>query len=222
MPLFPLCHIKLAETVNEKCYLFSCKQGFVHFFLQNADFKLAFCFFQLVQPLLGGWGKNPCLNSVEHIVNTFFRFCKLFFQKWQVGAFFLLQLHQRINQPLHDFIIHNCFHGIIDNQIFNPVFLDRFLVTELLFLSIHTAIITVYFHCMACAAFSHHERAAFPTVQLRCQKVIILGFVTGRSFFVLCQPFLYPFKQLFRDNRRNTVLLDYITIAVFSHVTAVL
>ena len=75
---------------------------------------------------------------------------------------------------------------------------------------------------MACAAFSHHERAAFPTVQLRCQKVIVLGFVTSGSLFVLRQPFLYPFKQLFRDNRRNTVLLDYITIAVFSHVTAVL
>ena len=25
LPLFPLCHIKFAETVNEKCYLFSCK-----------------------------------------------------------------------------------------------------------------------------------------------------------------------------------------------------
>lgn len=86
----------------------------MHFFLQNADFKLAFCFFQLVQPLLGGWGKNPCLNSVEHIVNTFFRFCKLLFQKRQIGAFFLLQLHQRINQSFHDFIIHNCFHTVIE------------------------------------------------------------------------------------------------------------
>ena len=55
----------------------------------------------------GGW-------SHEHIVNTFFRFCKLLFQKRQIGAFFLLQLHQRINQSFHDFIIHNCFHTVIE------------------------------------------------------------------------------------------------------------
>lgn len=114
LPLFPLCHIKFTEAVNEKCYLFSCKQGLVHFLLQNADFKLAFGFLQLVQSLLGGRSKNPCLNGVEHIVNTFFRFCKLLFQKRQIGAFFLLQLHQRINQSFHDFIIHNCFHTVIE------------------------------------------------------------------------------------------------------------
>ncbi|RHQ90380.1 hypothetical protein DWX76_09690 [Clostridium sp. AF21-20LB] len=53
-------------------------------------------------------------TGVEHIVNTFFRFCKLLFQKRQIGAFFLLQLHQRINQSFHDFIIHNCFHTVIE------------------------------------------------------------------------------------------------------------
>lgn len=76
-----------------------------------------------------------------------------FFQKGQVGAFSFLQFHKRINQPFHDFIIHNRFHGIVDNQIFNPVFLDSFLIAEFLFLGIHTAIIVVYFHRMACAAF---------------------------------------------------------------------
>ena len=48
LPLFPLCYIKFAETVNEESYLFSCKHGLVHFFLQNADFKLALGFLQLV------------------------------------------------------------------------------------------------------------------------------------------------------------------------------
>ena len=101
LPLFPLCHIKFTEAVNEKCYLFSCKQGLVHFLLQNADFKLPFGFLQLVQSLLGGRSKNPCLNGVENIVNTFFRFCKLLFQKRQmVLSFFCNSISVSISRSM--------------------------------------------------------------------------------------------------------------------------
>ena len=103
LPLFPLCYIKFSRTINKECYLFSCKHGLVHFFLQNADFKLPLGFLQLVQPFLGRRCENPGLNSVEHIVSAFF-VSTSFFSKEAGRRFSFLQFHKRINQPfLHQF-----------------------------------------------------------------------------------------------------------------------
>lgn len=103
----------------------------------------------------------------------------LFFKKGKsVLSFFCNSISISISRSMtSSFII---TYGIVDNQIFNPVFLNRFLITEFLFLDVYTTIIAVYFHRVACATFSNHKGAAFSTVQPRCQKVIVfLNYIIG-------------------------------------------
>lgn len=99
----------------------------------------------------------------------------LFFKKGKsVLSFFCHSISVSISRSMtSSFII---TYGIVDNQIFNPVFL----ITEFLFLDVYTTIIAVYFHRVACATFSNHKGAAFSTVQPRCQKVIVfLNYIIG-------------------------------------------
>ena len=75
-----------------------------------------------------GGGQNTLLDGVQQVFNALRRFRKLFFQKGNVGVLPPLEVHQLVRQRLHDGIIVHHAHGLPDNKLLYPLFLDRFLV----------------------------------------------------------------------------------------------
>lgn len=60
------------------------------------------------------------------------------------------------------------------------------------------------------------------TEDIPCYKyVIVLCLMTGRGFLVFAHSLLHPVKQFFRDNGRNTIWHNYITVAVFPDIAAI-
>lgn len=57
--------------------------------------------------------------------------------------------------------------------------------------------------------------------QLGGQQIIVLGFMTSRGFSVLRQLLLNPIKQVLRNNRRNSIGYNDISIFVLSNVAAI-
>ena len=105
------------------------KDFFVHFgfsqlFFRNACFKLTLGFFQLLQPLLGGTGQDSSLNGVQHILDTRFRIPELLFIEWNVGVLLILQFHHLGDDGFHSGIVFHKLHGLVDYQIFQPLFAD--------------------------------------------------------------------------------------------------
>ena len=161
------------------------------------------------------------MNRIEHILNTRFRIPELLLIEGKIGILPVLQLHDLGNDGFHCGIIPDKLHGLVDHQIFQPLFADGLFLTALVLLGGSTFIVAVNFTCPACAAFAKHQRTTVTTEQLSGEQVIILCLSPGRSFLVFGNLFLHIIEQFQRHDGRNRIRHDHIPEFQFSDITPV-
>ena len=132
-----------------------------------------------------------------------------------------MQLHDLGNDGFHGGIVPDKLHGLVDHQIFQPLFADGLFLTALVLLGGSTFIVAVNFTCPACAAFAKHQRTTVTTEQLSGEQVIILCLSPGRSFLVFGNLFLHIIEQFQRHDGRNRIRHDHIPEFQFSDITPV-
>ena len=210
MPLVFLVHVELAKAQepepDELFGYFRLRQ----LFFCNTGFKLTLGFFELLQPFLGGTGQDSGLNRIEHILDTRFRIPELLLVEGKVGVLPVLQLHDLGNNGFHGSIVPDKLHGLVDHQIFQPLFADGFLFAALVLFGSGTFIIAVDFSCPARTTFAKHQRTAAAAVQLGCQQVIILCLSPGRGFLIFGNLLLNIIEQFQRHDGWNRIRYDHI------------
>ena len=150
LPLLRLGHIQLAETEQPEPDEFFFHLRFCQPFLCNAGLQFlpllfqSFQSFQSFQPLLGGAGQNAHLDGVQHIGDAKFRFFQLLFIDGQIRAFLILQFHDFGNDGIHGSVIFHQLHGLVDHQIFQPLFPHGLFITGLFLLGSSTLVIGVH------------------------------------------------------------------------------
>ena len=221
LPLVFQAHVQFTEAHQPETDKFLFDLGLCQLFFRNAGFKLSLGFFELLQPLLGGTSEDSGLNRVEHILDTRFRIPELLLIEGKIGVLPVLQLHDLGNDGFHGGIVPDKLHGLVDHQIFEPLFADGFLLAALLLFDRGTFIVAVDFSRPACTAFAKHQRTAAATVQLGGQQVIVLCLSPGRGFLVFGNLFLHIIEQFQRHDGRNRIRHDHIPEFQFSDITPV-
>jgi len=221
LPLVFLAHIELAKPEKPEA-----DELFRHFrlrqlFFRNAGFKLTLGFFELLQSFLGGTGKDSSLNRIEHILDTRFRIPELLLIEGKIGVLPVLQLHDLGDDGFHGGIIPDKLHGLIDHQIFQPLFADGLFLAALVLFGGGAFIIAVNFARPARAALTKHQRPAVTAVQLGGQKVIILCLSPGRGFLVFQHLLLHIVEKLCGHNGGNRIGNQSITIFQLPDVAAI-
>ena len=222
LPLVFQAHVQLAKPQQPEPDELLCDLGLCQLFFRNAGFKLTLGFFQLLQPLLGGTGKDSSLNRIEHILDTGFCIPELLFIKGNVGILLVLQFHHLGDDGFHSGIVFHKLHGLVDHQIFQPLLTDSLFLAAPVFFGGSTFIVAVDFSRPARAAFAKHQRTAAATVQLGGQQVIILCLSPGRGFLVFGDFFLHIIEQFQRHDGRNRIWHDHIPEFQFSDVPPIL
>ena len=222
LPLVFQAHVQLAKPQqpepNELFGHFRLRQ----LFFRNAGFKLTLGFFQLLQPLLGGTGQDTSLNCIEHILDTRFRIPELLFIKRNVGVFLVLQFHHLGDDGFHSGIVFHKLHGLVDHQIFQPLFADGLFLAALVLFGSGTFIVAVDFTRPARAAFAKHQRPTVAAEQLGGEQVVVLCLSPGRGFLVFGNLLLHILKQFQRNDGRDSIRHDHIPEFQFSDVPPVL
>ena len=195
LPLVFQAHVQLAEPQQPEPNELLRDLGLCQLLFRNAGFKLTLGFFQLLQPLLGGTGQDTGLNRIEHILDTRFCIPELLFIKRNVGVFLVLQFHHLGNDGLHSGIVFHKLHGLVDHQIFQPLFTDGLFLAALVLFGSGTFIIAVDFSRPARTAFAKHQCTTVAAEQLGGEQVVILCLSTGRGFFVFGDFLLHILKQ---------------------------
>ena len=121
-----------------------------------------------------------------------------------------MQLHDLGNDGFHGGIVPDKLHGLVDHQIFEPLFADGFLLAALLLFDRGTFIVAVDFSRPACTAFAKHQRTTAATVQLGGQQVIVLCLSPGRGFLVFGNLFLHIIEQFQWHDGRDRIRHDHI------------
>ena len=222
LPLVFQAHIQLTEPQQPKPDKFFRDLGHCQLFFRNAGFKLTLGFFQLLQPLLGGAGQDSGLNRIQHILDTGFRIPKLLFIKGNVGVLLVLQFHHLGNDGLHSGIIFHKLHGLVDHQIFQPLFADGLFLAAFMLFGSSTFIIAVDFARPARAAFAKHQCSTVAAEQFGGEQVVILCLSPGRGFLVFGDLLLHILKQFQRNDGRDSIRYDHIPEFQFSDVPPVL
>ena len=222
LPLVFQAHIQLAEPQQPKP-----DELFGHFrlrqlFFRNAGFKLTLGFFELFQPLLGGTGKDSSLNRIEHILDTRFRIPELLLIEGKISVLPVLQLHDLGNDGFHSGIVFHKLHGLVDHQIFQPLFADGLFLAALVLFGSGTFIVAVDFTRPACAAFAKHQRPTVAAEQLGGEQVVVLCLSPGRGFLVFGDLLLHILKQFQRNDGRDSIRYDHIPEFQFSDVPPIL
>ena len=210
LPLIFQAHVQLTETEQPEpdklfgyfrlCQLFFC----------NTGLKLTLGFFELLQPLLGGTGEDSGLNRIEHILDTGFCIPKLFLIKRNVGVLFILQFHHLGDDGFHSGIVFHKLHGLVDHQIFQPVFTDGLFLAALMLLGSGTLIIAVDFSRPARAAFTKHQCPTVAAEQLGGEQIVVLCLSTGRGFLIFSDLLLHILKQFQWNDGRDGIRHDHV------------
>jgi hypothetical protein len=222
LPLVFLAHIELAKPEKPEA-----DELFRHFrlrqlFFRNAGFKLTLGFFELLQSFLGGTGEDSGLNRIEHILDTRFRIPELLLIEGKIGVLPVLQFHNLGDDGFHGGIIPDKLHGLVDHQIFQPLFADGLFLAALVLFGGGAFIIAVNFARPARAALTKHQRPAVTAVQLGGQKVIILCLSPGRGFLVFQHLLLHIVEKFQRHDGRNCIWHDHVPEFQFSDVPPIL
>ena len=221
LPLVFQAHVQLAKPQQPEPNEFFGHFRLRQLFFRNAGFKLTLGFFQLLQPLLGGTGQDSSLNRVQHILDTRFRIPKLLLIEWNVGVLLILQFHHLGDDGFHSGIVFHKLHGLVDYQIFQPLFADGLFLAALVLFGSGTFIVAVDFTRPACAAFAKHQRPTVAAEQLGGEQVVILCLSTGRGFFVFGDLFLHIVEKLCGHNGGNRIGNQNITIFQLPDVAAI-
>ena len=222
LPLVFQVHVQLTEPHQPETNKFLFDLGLCQLFFRNAGFKFTLGFFELLQPFLGGAGKDSGLNRIEHILDTRFRIPELLLIEGKICILPVLQFHDLGDDGFHSGIIPHKLHGLVDHQIFQPLFADGLFLAALVLFCGSTFIITMNFARPARAALTKHQRTAVATVQLGGQQVIILCLSTSRGFLVFGDFFLHILKQFQWNDGRDGIRHDHIPEFQFSDVTPIL
>ena len=209
LPLVFQAHVQFTEAHQPETDKFLFDFWLCQLFFRNAGFKLTLGFFELFQPFLGGTGQDSSLNRIEHILDTRFRIPKLLFIKGNVGVFLILQFHHLGDDGLHSGIVFHKLHGLVDHQIFQPLFTDGLFLAAFMLFGSSTFIIAVDFARPARAAFAKHQCPTVAAEQLGGEQVVILCLSTGRGFFVFGDFLLHILKQFQRNNGRDGIRHDH-------------
>jgi len=132
-----------------------------------------------------------------------------------------LQLHHFGDDGIHGSIVFHQFHGLVDNQIFQPLFPHGLFIASLFLLGSSTLVIGIHFPGVADTAFPEHQRTALTAVQLGGEQIAFLCLMTGRGLFIFRQLFLHLVEQLFRYQCRNCIGLYHIPQTQLADVSAV-
>ena len=221
LPLVFQAHVQLAEPQqpepDELFGYFRLRQ----LFFRNAGFKLTLGFFQLLQPLLGGAGQDSGLNRIQHILDTRFRIPELLLIKGDVGVPLVLQFHHLGDDGLHGGIIPDKLHGLVDHQIFQPLFTDGLFLAALVLFGSSTFIIAVDFSRPARTAFAKHQRPTVAAEQLGGEQVVVLCLSSGRGFLVFQHFLLHIIEKFHRHDRWNRIGNQDITVFQLTNIAAV-
>ena len=196
LPLVFQAHVQLAKPQQPEPNEFFGHFRLRQLFFRNAGFKLTLGFFQLLQPLLGGTGQDSSLNRVQHILDTRFRIPKLLLIEWNVGVLLILQFHHLGDDGFHSGIVFHKLHGLVDYQIFQPLFADGLFLAALVLFGSSTFIVAVNFTRPACAALAKHQRPTVAAEQLGGKQIAFLCLMTGRGLFIFRQLFLHLVEQV--------------------------
>ena len=221
LPLVFQAHVQLAKPQQPEPNEFFGHFRLRQLFFRNAGFKLTLGFFQLLQPLLGGAGEDSGLNRIEHILDTRFCIPELLLIEGKIGVLPVLQLHELGDDGFHSSIVPDKLHGLVDHQIFQPLFADGFLLTALLLFGSRTFIIAVDFSRPARSAFTKHQCTAVTAVQLGGQQVIVLCLSPGRGFLVFQHFLLHIIEKFHRHDRWNRIGNQDITVFQLTNIAAV-
>ena len=221
LPLVFQAHVQLAKPQQPEPDELLCDLGLCQLFFRNAGFKFTLGFFQLLQPLLGGAGQDTGLNRIEHILDTGFCIPELLFIKGNVGILLVLQFHHLGDDGFHSGIVFHKLHGLVDHQIFQPLFADGLFLAALVLFGSGTFIVAVDFTRPACAAFAKHQRPTVAAEQLGGEQVIVLCLSPGRGFLVFGDLLLHILKQFQRNDGRDSIRHDHIPEFQFSDVPPV-
>ena len=221
LPLVFQAHVQLAKPQQPEPNEFFGHFRLRQLFFRNAGFKLTLGFFQLLQPLLGGTGQDSSLNRVQHILDTRFRIPKLLLIEWNVGVLLILQFHHLGDDGFHSGIVFHKLHGLVDYQIFQPLFADGLFLAALVLFGSSTFIVAVNFTRPACAALAKHQRPTVAAEQLGGEQIIVLCLSTGRGFLVFCDLLLHILKQFQWNDGRDSIRHDHIPEFQFSDVPPV-
>ena len=222
LPLIFQAHVQLAEPQQPEPDELLRDLGLCQLLFRNAGFKLTLGFFELLQPLLGGAGQDTGLNRIQHILDTRFRIPELLLIEGKVGVLPVLQFHDLGDDGFHGGIVPDKLHRLVDDQIFQPLFTDSFLLAALVLFCGSTFIITMNFSRPARTALSKHQRTAVTTVQLGGKQIVILCLSTGRGFFVFGDLFLHIVEKLCGHNGGNRIGNQNITIFQLPDVAPIL
>ena len=132
-----------------------------------------------------------------------------------------MQFHHLGDDGFHSGIVFHKLHGLVDHQIFQPLFADGLFLTALVLLGGSTFIVAVNFTCPACAAFAKHQRTTVTTEQLSGEQVIILCLSPGRSFLVFQHLLLHLIENLHGHDGRNRIGNQDVPVLQFTNITAV-
>ena len=131
-----------------------------------------------------------------------------------------MQLHDLGDDGIHGSVIFHQLHGLVDHQIFQPLFPHGLFITGLFLLGSGTLVIGVHFPGVADTAFPEHQRTALTAVQLGGEQITFLCLMTGRGLFIFRQLFLHLVEQILRHKSRNCVGLYHIPQTQFADVPA--
>ena len=132
-----------------------------------------------------------------------------------------MQLHHLGDDRLHGGIVLDKLHGLIDHQIFQPLFTDGLFLASFMLLCGGTFIVAVDFSRPARAALSKHQRTAMTAEQLGGEQIVILCLSTGRGFLVFQHLLLYIVEKLYGHDRWNRIGNQDVPVLQFTNITAV-
>ena len=177
----------------------------------------------MFQPLFRRASQDTLLDGVEQIVDGGFCFAELLLIEWHVYVIPVLQIHEHGHDGLDCCIVHDHLHGLADHQILDPVLPDRLLVALGTLLFDRNALVVVMdYACPACPTLAAEVGSTVAAEQFGGQQIIVLGFVTGRGFLILCQLALHPGKEVLWNDGWDTVRHDHITILELADIAPVM
>ena len=146
----------------------------------------------------------------------------MLFQQRDRCVLLILDIHDQLNDLVDHRIVLNQLHGLLNNQIFQPVLLHGLFVAALTPLDVGAFIIIVGAPGGTGSTFAEHQRSTLAAEQLGGQQIFLICLATGRGTLVLIQTLLHPVKQVFRNNNRNCIRHNDVPERQFSNVPAVL
>ena len=132
-----------------------------------------------------------------------------------------MQLHDLGDDGFHGGIVPDKLHGLVDHQIFQPLFADGLFLAALVLFGSGTFIVAVDFTRPARTAFAKHQRPAVTTVQLGGEQIVVLCLSSGRGFLVFQHLLLHIVEKFHRHDRWNRIGNQDVPVLQLADISAV-